>query len=258
MYTCVRSVSGFCQVSQWVAQVGLEPLDAESQAGQRARPHTKRCTSSAADERCLRCISSFATPSSANESSAGKPSSSPGSRSELSEGNRTTPASTSASDLDQHMAPSEVLILNETCSAWNVDGSSDALAQSGSWIRDAEEATGRKRGRCSFEGCRNQAEVGGHVWMARIGCVIAPICKPCNRPNNQHRMQGSGARLRKNIEVTRTGVTEGMHKAARRAPGVANGGGWRQRRDRRCESCDDDIASRPGSHTQCYSCWRAV
>eukprot|EP00964_Phaeocystis_antarctica_P139541 scaffold104321_cov63-Phaeocystis_antarctica.AAC.2 len=179
-------------------------------------------------------------------------------RSELSAGNRTTPALTSADDLDQHMAPSEVLILNETFSAWNVDGSSDALAQSGSWIRDAEEATGRKRGRCSFEGCRNQAEVGGHVWMARIGCVIAPICKPCNMPNNQHRMQGSGARLRKNIEVTRTEVTEGMHKAARRAPGVTHGGGWRQRRDRRCESCDDDIASRPGSHTQYYSCWRAV
>ena len=159
------------------------------------------------------------------------------------------------------MAPCEVLILNETFSAWNVDGSSDALSRSGSWLRDAEESTGRKRGRCSFEGCGNQAEVGGHVWMARIGCVIAPICKPCNRPSNQQRMQGAGARLRKNIEVTRTAKTDGMRKAVRRAPdackGGGKGGGKRQRCGRRCEWCDDDISDRPHSHTLCRPCWRS-
>ena len=158
------------------------------------------------------------------------------------------------------MPPPEVLILTETFSAWNVDGSSDALSQSGSWIRDAEKATGRKRGGCSFEGCANQAEVGGHIWMARIGCVIAPICKPCNRPSNQQRMQGSGARLRKNIEVTRTEKTDGMRKAVRRAPdnNIGKVRGKRQRVGRQCESCNCDISYRPYSHKRCRSCWRVV
>ena len=156
------------------------------------------------------------------------------------------------------MAPPEVLILKETFSAWNYDGSSDAVAQSGSWLRDAEEATGRKRGRCSFDGCGRQAEVGGHVHMARIGCVIAPICRECNNPNNQSRRMGAGARLRKNIEVTRSDVTEGMRNAVRRTPDAKTAGGKRQRHSRLCESCNDDIASRPAGHTQCYSCWRAA
>lgn len=162
-----------------------------------------------------------------------------------------------------YMAP-EVLVLLEPISAWNVDGSSDALSRSGSWLRDAEKATGRKRGRCSFEGCSNQAEVGGHVHIWRIGCVIAPICKSCNRCNNQQRMQGSGARLRKNIEVTRAEVTEGMRTAVRRAPNSkprtprTSRTPKRPCRSRRCESCNDDIASRPRSHTLCYKCWRAA
>ena len=150
------------------------------------------------------------------------------------------------------MAPGEVLVLRETISAWNVDGSSDALAQSGSWIRDAENATGRRRGRCSFEGCGNRAEVGGHVYMARIGCVITPICKPCNRPSNQSRMQGSGARLRANIEVTRTFMTPGMHTAARRVPDATPARGKRQRR---CVSCKGEISNRPVGHARCYECW---
>jgi hypothetical protein len=147
------------------------------------------------------------------------------------------------------MERKEVLYLDEAVGAWNIDGSSDALAESGSWLRDAEEATGRRRGRCSFEGCPNQAEVGGHVWIKGVGCFIAPICKPCNRYGNQDRMQGAKARLRKNIEVTRTGMTEGMRTATRR---VAGGGGGRRRR---CESCDNDISDRPASHTLCLGCW---
>jgi hypothetical protein len=143
----------------------------------------------------------------------------------------------------------ELMYLDEAVGAWNVDGSSDALAESGSWLRDAEEATGRRRGRCSFEGCPNLAEVGGHVWISQEGCFIAPICKPCNRHDNQDRMQGAGARLRGNIEVTRTGMTEGMRTATRR---IAGGDGGRRRR---CESCNDDISDRPASHTSCLECW---
>jgi hypothetical protein len=81
----------------------------------------------------------------------------------------------------------EVLCIEEATEAWNMDGSSDALPVSGSHIKDVEETTGRKRGRCSFQGCLNRAEVGGHVWVKRVGCCIAPICKVCNRPNNHMR-----------------------------------------------------------------------
>ena len=110
--------------------------------------------------------------------------------------------------------------------------------------------TGRKRGRCSFEGCGNEAEVGGHVQIARTGCVIAPICKPCNNPNNQNRMQGAGARLRKNIEVTRTPMTWGMRTAVRRVPdAMLRRSKKQQRRKRQCISCNDDISKRPVSHT---------
>ena len=150
------------------------------------------------------------------------------------------------------MPHGDVLRLEEAISAWNVDGSSDALSQSGSWIRDAENATGRRRGRCSYEGCCNRAEVGGHVYMARVGCVIAPICKPCNRASHQGRMQGAGARLRANIEVTRTFMTTGMHTAARRVPASAPG---IRKRPRRCVSCNGDISSRPAGHALCYKCW---
>ena len=48
------------------------------------------------------------------------------------------------------------------------------------------------------------AEVGGHVWVRSIGCVIAPICRPCIDPRNMARRQGGGSYLRANIEVFRT------------------------------------------------------
>ena len=144
------------------------------------------------------------------------------------------------------MAQNDLLYLDRAVGAWNVDGSSDALAESGSWLRDAEEATGRKRGRCSFEGCLKQAEVGGHMWITGMGCFIAPICRSCNRHDNQDRMQGAGARLRENIVVTRTEMTNGMHTATRR---IAGG------RRRRCQSCGDDISDRPANHASCLECW---
>lgn len=111
---------------------------------------------------------------------------------------------------------SEVVYLTEPHEAWNVDGSSDARAEGGSWIKAAKEATGRRRGRCSFAGCHNLAEVGGHVWIRKMGCFIAPICKPCNSCDNQTRMQGARARLRQKIEVTETEMTEGMRNVRRR------------------------------------------
>eukprot|EP00949_MAST-11_sp_MAST-11-sp1_P003348 g3348.t1 len=110
----------------------------------------------------------------------------------------------------------DIIYLEDAAEAWNIDGSSDAQAHSGSWLRDAEKATGRQRGRCSFEGCANRAEVGGHVWIKGIGCFLAPICRQCNFAGNEDRYQGAGARLRKNIEVMRTRMTDGMKNAPRR------------------------------------------
>ena len=105
----------------------------------------------------------------------------------------------------------ETVSFDGAVEAWNMDGSSDAQAESGSWLRDAEEATGRRRGRCSFDGCPNQAEVGGHVWIRGEGCFIAPICRPCNRHDNPERMQGAGACLRANIVVTKTAMSDDGH-----------------------------------------------
>ena len=137
--------------------------------------------------------------------------------------------------------------IDHAVEAWNVDGSSDAQAASGSWLGSVEEATGRRRGRCSFEGCHARAEVGGHVWVRGNGCFIAPICRKCNCHTNLRRVQGAGARLRVNIEVVKTQVTTGMRNAERR--GVAGGG-------RRCASCKSDISDRPASHASCYLCWQ--
>ena len=132
--------------------------------------------------------------------------------------------------------------------AWNVDGSADAAPSlTRSWIAEAEAVTGRRRGRCSFEGCPNMAEVGGHLWIKGVGCVIAPICKPCNDPRNVARRQNGGSRARANIEVFRTGMTEGMRNADRRYAGQPG---------RRCEGCGNDISDKPPNHTVCLNCFR--
>jgi hypothetical protein len=110
----------------------------------------------------------------------------------------------------------DVYKLAEELEAWNVDGSSDAVARRSSWIKTAESATGRKRGKCSFAGCPRPAETGGHVWIKGEGCFLAPICKSCNYHKNQSRQQGAGARLRKNIVVTKVPFTSGMRNANRR------------------------------------------
>ena len=159
-----------------------------------------------------------------------------------------------------------------------------------SFIRDAERATGRRRGRCSYDGCERDAVVGGHVHARGFGAVIAPICRECNSPRNLSRRQGGGSRLRAGIAVTRAEVTEGMLTGERRYAHRSWGGGHRERdvcrdcgvtrvergRDacercrrrralrpdataaatRRSCACGVDISDRPVRHTVCLRCYR--
>lgn len=131
----------------------------------------------------------------------------------------------------------QVYSLRESLEAWNIDGSSDAVATKTSWIKSAESATGRKRGLCSFAGCGRPAELGGHVWIRGEGCFLAPICKPCNYYKNQSKQQGAGARLRKNIEVTKVSVTAGMKNASRRYDERAGRASSNKQRGRGCSRC---------------------
>ena len=144
------------------------------------------------------------------------------------------------------MANEGVLHLKNPMEAWNVDGSSDACSMSRSWITDAEYATGRSRGRCSYEGCEAHATVGGHVWVKGTGCFVAPICSRCNYHKNSKRMQGAGSRLRANIHLMKTRQTIGMITATRRI--VV--------KRRRCSSCNVDISKRPKTHKVCLTCFR--
>lgn len=137
--------------------------------------------------------------------------------------------------MPKHKIPSGIVYLTEPVEAWNIDGSSDAQAESGSWIKDAEEATGRRRGRCSFEGCPNVAQVGGHVWVRQMGCFIAPICKSCNSCDNQSRYQGAGAQLRRNIEILETDITDGMQNVDRRVISVPQK--CKRKKRHNCERC---------------------
>ena len=191
------------------------------------------------------------------------------------------------------MPDADVVRLARAVDAWNIDGSADAVPRSASFILDAERATGRRRGRCSYDGCDRDAEVGGHVYARGIGVVIAPICRRCNSPRAETRRQGGGSRLRAGIEVTRAAISEGMLTANRRyAPRspVRRGGDevvmkcrdcgvtrveraratcepCRRRRQlnpvaaaaasrRACGECGEDISGRPASHTVCLRCYR--
>ena len=182
------------------------------------------------------------------------------------------------------MSEDDVVRLERAVDAWNIDGSGDAVPRMESFIRDAERATGRRRGLCSYEGCGRGAEVGGHVHARGFGAVIAPICRECNSPRNLSRRQYGGSRLRAGIEVTRAEVTEGMLMADRRyAPRswglcrdcgvtrVARGRDACERcrrlrglrpdataaaTRRSCRECGEDISNRPASHTVCLRCYR--
>ena len=165
-------------------------------------------------------------------------------------------------------AVGDILRLFDPVEAWNADGTADAVPfLAGSWIAEAEAITGRRRGRCSFEGCPNMAEVGGHVWVRSIGCVIAPICRPCNNPRNMARRQGGGSYLRANIEVFRTHMTD-VERPGRwcRVCGVDISDRPRNRWNRclncfahptrRCERCSVDISGAPPNRTVCLNCFR--
>jgi len=154
-------------------------------------------------------------------------------------------AASSSSSYSSLSSTRRVYKIAESIVAWNVDGSSDAKAITGSWIRDAELATGRRRGMCSYLGCNKAAEVGGHIYIAQQGFFIAPICSACNSHTNVDRMQGAKARLRANIEVTRVEETQGMRNADRRIAVPV----------RRCQICRHDITDRPDNHTQCLECY---
>ena len=188
------------------------------------------------------------------------------------------------------MSETDVVRLERAVHAWNNDGSADAVPRMESFIRDAERATGRRRGRCSYDGCERDAVVGGHVHARGFGAVIAPICRECNSPRNLSRRQGGGSRLRAGIAVTRAEVTEGMLTGERRYAHRSWGGGHRERdvcrdcgvtrvergRDacercrrrralrpdataaatRRSCACGVDISDRPVRHTVCLRCYR--
>lgn len=154
----------------------------------------------------------------------------------------------------------ERYLLEDSLQAWNVDGSSDAVApHCTSWIELLEDATGRRRGKCSFAGCERMAEVGGHLWIKREGCFLAPICKACNHPLTKARWQGAGSRLRENIEVMRVPITSGMRRASRRFddPRRAAGTRW-QRADNSDESDgdSDNEDSNQGAYGACRRCGR--
>ena len=150
-------------------------------------------------------------------------------------------------------AVGDILHLIDPIEAWNIDGIADAVPDlTDTWIAEAEAVTGRRRGRCSFEGCPNMAAVGGHVWLANIGCVIAPICRPCNNPRNMARRQGGGSYLRANIEVFRTHMTAGMRNAERRYTERS------ERPGRWCRVCGVDISGAPPNHTVCLPCYRQI
>ncbi len=76
----------------------------------------------------------------------------------------------------------EKKIIMENSRAKNFVGSScDRI--SGGWINRWSEIVNREPGRCSFYGCSNDAEVGGHLDVNRRSeeyYYIAPICKQCN------------------------------------------------------------------------------
>lgn len=64
-------------------------------------------------------------------------------------------------------ARDDVYIFVRDKSAWNVDGSEDAVPPfGGNWIRYWKSKTGKNAGRCSFVSCEAGSDVGGHIWIA--------------------------------------------------------------------------------------------
>ena len=105
--------------------------------------------------------------------------------------------------------------------AWNVDGSASHKPKThGSWIGFYKEKTGSAPSLCSYQGCTCDTLVGGHVWINQFGGpFIAPICRKCNSPKNQMRLQhayGMHSFLRAGTLVIRVPFTNDMKLAKRR------------------------------------------
>ena len=140
-------------------------------------------------------------------------------------------------------------VLGEAVHAWNVDGSSGDTLPHGSWIGHWESVTGQRRGECSYEGCTRVSDVGGHVWIKRQGVHLVPICTACNYWENATKMQddsGNHPRLKRGVSVIPMQMTTAMRQAQRRLATSR----------RVCGTCDEDISSRPLTHTLCYGCFR--
>jgi hypothetical protein len=137
--------------------------------------------------------------------------------------------------------------------AWNIDGSSgdqrlDQYGNKISWIKYWENKTGIKRSICSYSDCNQDAICGGHIWVKKVGVVIAPICNECNHISNLDRQQninGYNSKLRKNSLVVKVKMTEDMKNSDRRLSVYI----------RTCDDCGDDISRQPENHTKCKNCF---
>ena len=148
--------------------------------------------------------------------------------------------------MDNNYDEESVFHLPEDLKAWNVDGSGSDKLFYKSWIQFWEDTTGNKREehKCSYSDCHRPSTVGGHIWIARFGVVIAPICTGCNNAQNPNRLQGSHACLRKGTIVVETEYTEAMATATRYIA------------VRTCTCCGEGLPRNiPASHTLCLECF---
>ena len=76
-------------------------------------------------------------------------------------------------------ARDDVYILMRNKSAWNMDGSEDAVPPfGGSWIRYWKSKTGKNAGRCSFVSCEAEAEVGVmYGLLVEMGLISLPYIR---------------------------------------------------------------------------------
>jgi hypothetical protein len=77
-------------------------------------------------------------------------------------------------------------------SGWkNKGGTANLTCKCGSWKDHWCKFSGKDWPReCSVEGCKNKAEVGGHLWKPSSGddVIIVPLCKECNNSANKDTM----------------------------------------------------------------------
>lgn len=147
-------------------------------------------------------------------------------------------------------APGQVVSFAVLVEAWNVDGSSSAKPPSfrgDTWLAWTCRETGRGPGNCAYAGCERRAQVGGHIWVKGNGVYVAPICRPCNSPDNIFRMQGAGAMIKAQKLLTACEYTDDMARMPRRFY-------WQFMRE--CDTCDEDITRAPDWHRFCDECYQ--